>query len=144
MATTQDLNEAIEASHRALDQITRGDPSGFFELYSDAEDATLANPYGPPARGRAEIEDAGRRAAAAYRDGKAVGFESFAKHEGGELAYILEIERFETKLDGSHELSPIALRVTSIFRREAGSWKLLHRHADPITTPRPPQSVLQR
>lgn len=27
-----DFEQAIEASHRALDQITRGDPSGFFEL----------------------------------------------------------------------------------------------------------------
>jgi hypothetical protein len=71
----EDFDQAIEASHRALDEIAKGDPSAFFELYSDREDATLANPFGPPARGRREIEAAGRRAGSNYRDGRAVEFE---------------------------------------------------------------------
>jgi ketosteroid isomerase-like protein len=60
-----------------------------------------------------------------------------------DLAFTLEIERFEAKIAGSDEFSPVALRVTSIFRLEDGSWKLLHRHADPITTLLPAQSVIQ-
>ena len=138
-----DFDDAIEASHRALDQIARGDPSGFVALYSDDPDATLANPFGPPARGRAQIEEAVGRAASNYRDGRAVEFEDFATHVGDDLAYMLEIERFEAKVGGSDEVSPVALRTTSIFRREDGTWKLVHRHADPITTPRPADSVIQ-
>jgi ketosteroid isomerase-like protein len=37
----------------------------------------------------------------------------------------------------------VTLRVTSIFRPEDGTWKILHRHADPITTPQPAESVIQ-
>jgi len=70
MSSPQSFEQAIEASHRALDEITRGNPEPFFGLYSRSEDATLANPYGPPARGFDEIEAAGRRAAANYHDGK--------------------------------------------------------------------------
>src|SRR3989442_9704567 len=121
----EDFDQAIEASHRALDRIARGDPSGFFELYSRADDATLANPFGPPGRGRSEIEEAGGRAASNYRDGRAVEFESFAKYVGDDFAYTVEIERFEAKVGGSDEVTPVALRVTSIFRREAGAWKLV-------------------
>lgn len=143
MSSLEDFGQVIEESHRALDEIARGDPSRFFELFSDGEDATLANPYGPPARGRAEIEEAGRRAATNYRDGRAVGFENFATYVTTELAYILEIERFEAKVAGSDEITPVALRVTSIFRPEDGKWKLVHRHADPITTRRSGESVLQ-
>lgn len=140
---SEEFDQAIEVSHRALDEIAKGDPSGFFELYSDREDATLANPFGPPARGRSEIEEAVRRAASNYRDGRAVEFENLAKCVTADLAYIVEIERFEAKVGGSDTITPIALRVTSIFRLEDRSWKLVHRHADPITTRRSAESVIQ-
>lgn len=143
MNPAESFEQAIEQSHRALDEIARGDPDAFFELYSRSDDATVANPYGPPARGWAQIEAAGRRAAANYRDGRALGFESFARYASGDLGYTLEIERFETKVAGADELTQVALRVTSVFCDEEGAWKLLHRHADPITTIQPPESVLQ-
>ena len=143
MAALEEFSRAIEASHRALDQIARGDPTAFFALYSRRDDATLANPFGPPARGREQIEEAGRRAAANYSGGRAVGFESFATCVTSELAYTLEIERFEARVGGSEEITPVALRVTSVFRLEDGAWKLAHRHADPITAPRTASSVVQ-
>jgi hypothetical protein len=48
MTSAEIFDQAIEANHRALDQIASGDPSGFFELYTDSEEATLANPTGSP------------------------------------------------------------------------------------------------
>lgn len=141
MTSTEAFERAIDQSHRALDEIAKGNPDVYFELYSDSEDATLANPFGPPARGRAQIEQAGRAAASNYREGGVVGFETVAKHLGADLGYTVEIERFETKLGGSDELTPVALRVTSIYRPEGDAWKLIHRHADPITTARRVESV---
>ena len=143
MRFAESFEQALGESHRALDEISRGNPDVFFDLYSRSEDATLANPYGPPARGFGEIEAAGRRAAANYRDGRAIRFENFARYMNGELGYTLEIEHFETKVAGGEEVIPVALRVTSVFRREDGGWKLLHRHADPITDTRPGESVIQ-
>ncbi|MGH2982988.1 MAG: YybH family protein [Solirubrobacterales bacterium] len=143
MTASEDFDRAIEVSHRALDEIAKGSPSGFLELYSQGEDATLANPFGPPARGPSQIAEAGRRAASHYREGRAIDFENVAKYVTPDLAYILEIERFEAKVGGSEEVTPLALGVTSIFRPEDGTWKLVHRHADPITTPRPAESVIQ-
>jgi ketosteroid isomerase-like protein len=88
--TAQDLTSVIEQSHQALDAILRGDASGYRALFSQADDVTLGNPFGPYARGRKDVE----------------------------------------------------VRVTSVFRKESGGWKLVHRHADPITTPRPASSVV--
>jgi len=56
---------------------------------------------------------------------------------------VLEIERFEAKVAGADAISAVALRVTSVFRREDSGWNLLHRHADPITVPRSGESVIQ-
>jgi ketosteroid isomerase-like protein len=84
------------------------------------------------------------RAAALYREGNVVGFERVSIHSTSDLACLVEVERYMTKVGGSTDLVPIALRVTSVLRREDGGWRIVHRHADPITAPRPPESVIQK
>jgi ketosteroid isomerase-like protein len=49
----------------------------------------------------------------------------------GDLGYVVGAEHSSASV-GGEPLAPIALRVTLIFRREAGEWKEVHRHADPI------------
>ena len=46
-------------------------------------------------------------------------------------------------MGGRNDITPIALRVTMIFRPEDGEWKIVHRHVDPITTARAAVSVIQ-
>ena len=60
-----------------------------------------------------------------------------------ELAYVVEIEQGEAKIGGSEDNTPWAFRATMIFRPEDGAWKIVHRHADPITTAQPAESVLE-
>jgi ketosteroid isomerase-like protein len=60
-----------------------------------------------------------------------------------ELAYLVQIEHLESKVGEREEITPYALRATMIFRPEDGTWKVVHRHADPITAPRPVGSVIQ-
>ena len=113
-------------------------------MYSQGEDITLANPFGGAARGRAEVEERLDRAAANFRDGEIVGFETITKSVTSELAYLLEVEKFKTKVGGSDQLTPTELRVTTIFRPEAGTWKVVHRHADPAVGLQPLETVFQR
>ena len=144
MAAPEDFDQVIEPYHLALDKIINGDPDGYKQLYSHRADVTLANPFGPPARGWEQVSATLERAASQFRDGEIVGFEPVAKYVTPELAYIVEVERYQTKVGGGEDLSPIALRVTSIFRPEEGTWKVVHRHADPITTAQPAESVIQK
>jgi ketosteroid isomerase-like protein len=83
------------------------------------------------------------RGASPFRDCKFLSAETIAKCVTPELAYIVEIERGEAKVGGSEKATPWTLRATMIFRPEEGTWKVVHRHADPITTPQPAKSVIQ-
>ena len=139
-----DLDSAIEQSHAALAAILKGDPSVYKALYSDRDDVTLGNPFGPYAHGRRKVEETLDRAASNYRSGESTGIELVAKYVSNDLACIVEVERGRSKVGGAKELASVAVRVTSVFRFERGAWKLVHRHADPITTPRPAESVINR
>jgi chloramphenicol 3-O phosphotransferase len=140
---TADLGQVIEENHRAVDAFAKGDYEPLATLYSQRDDVTLANPFGPPARGWNEVVETMKRAAKNYRDGEAVGFDTIAEYVSSELAYILEVERFRSKVGVADDLAQFGLRVTTIFRREDGEWKIVHRHADPITSRRPAESVLE-
>ncbi len=138
-----DFDQAIEHSHLALGEIIKGNPGAFKKLYSHREDISLGNPFGPVTRGRKSVADTLDGAASHYRDGEITGFENVATYVTPDLAYIVEVERYKAKVGGRKDIVPVALRVTSIFRPEEGVWKLLHRHADPITSVRPAESVVQ-
>jgi ketosteroid isomerase-like protein len=139
---TPNLELAIEQSHAALDAILKGDPTLYQALYSEADDITLGNPFGPFARGQEQVMARLAGAAAHYRDGEVVEVESIANYISKDFACIVEVERSRAKVGAGTELVSIAVRVTSVFRLEQNNWKLVHRHADPITTPRPATSVI--
>jgi ketosteroid isomerase-like protein len=46
----------------------------------------------------------------------------------GEIAYEVGVEHVEAKLGGQKVAAKI--RVTNIYRREAGAWKITHHHTD--------------
>ena len=144
MATVDDLDQAVEQYHLAAAEFIKGNPEPYKMVFSHQEDVSLANPFGPVARGWEHVTATMKRAASLYRDGEVTSFENVATYVTPELAYIVEIERFKIKVAGREEVSPVALRTTSILRPEDGAWKVVHRHADPITTPRPAESVIQK
>lgn len=68
--STTDLAQAIEQDHRALDAFVKGDAEPLKALYSRRDDVTLANPFGPPARGWSEVAQTMERAASNYREAR--------------------------------------------------------------------------
>lgn len=138
-----DLDQVVEKYHMALDEFMKGNHEPAKLLFSQRDDVTLGNPFGPFARGWTEVVETMKRAASHYRDGEAIGFDTLSKYITSDLAYTAEVERLQSKVDGREDVAPVSLRVTTIFRREDGRWRIVHRHADPITTVRPAASVLQ-
>ena len=143
MSAAHDLDELIERYQLGLDDFMKGNPEPVKELFSHRGDVTLANPLGPPAHGWDEVGATIERAASQFRDGRLVGVEILEKHATPEFAYTVWLEHAEGKAGGREDIAPLTLRVTMIYRPEEGTWKVVHRHADPITSARPVESVLQ-
>jgi ketosteroid isomerase-like protein len=143
MAAVDDVDQLIEQYQLALDEFVKGNPQPAKQLWSRRDDVTLANPLGAPARGWEQVTKTIEHAASNIRDGEIISFDVITKLVTPELAYVVWIERQKAKMGARQDVTPVELRVTMIFRPEDGTWKIVHRHADPITTARPAESVIQ-
>ncbi len=139
----RDFDGAVEAFRQALDRYVKGDPTPVTELFSRLDDVTLANPLGPPRFGPADVDEAIAAGAAMLTDGSVRSFEEVSRYSTPDLGYIVQLERTQARLPGGENIAPIALRVTMIFRREGDTWKIAHRHADPITTTRSVSTTIE-
>jgi ketosteroid isomerase-like protein len=113
--------------------MAEADPRATLALWSRRDDAVLANPLGPLKVGWAEIEKETVRVAAMFAG--AVGpmeFEEVARVVMPDLGYVVGFERMSVRRPGGDEITPMALRVTTVFRREEDGWKLVLRHADRV------------
>jgi ketosteroid isomerase-like protein len=144
VVAADEVDELVEQYYRAQGEFLRGNPEPVKDLFSQRDDVTLANPYGPPVRGWDEVAKAVDYAASLRSDGEFVEWQIVAKYVTAELAYVVQIEQAEAKIGAREDITPLAVRSTMIFRPEDdGNWKIVHRHADPITTPQPAESVIQ-
>ncbi|HZC72417.1 MAG TPA: DUF4440 domain-containing protein [Jatrophihabitans sp.] len=136
-----DLDHARARYHESVVAFIGGDRDAQKGLWSIRDDVTLANPLGPPVQGFDRVCQAIDAASTQISEGEDYTFDCIAMVETADLAYEVGIERNRVKLGDSPEKVPVSLRVTTIFRREDGDWKIVHRHADPITEKRFVDSV---
>ena len=50
-------------------------------------------------------------------------------HVGTDAAHTVGYEQGQVRLDGG-PLAPMRIRVTHVYRREPGGWRIVHRHGD--------------
>jgi ketosteroid isomerase-like protein len=124
------LAEVLPALQDELYALQNGDAGPRKLLWSHIEPVSL---FGAErtARGWDEVEPVFDRLAASFANGQAGSYEVVSADIRGDLGYIAAIERSSAST-GDSELRQYALRVTTIFRREGGQWKVVHRHGDPL------------
>ena len=130
---TFDLDRLRDQYHQSVAAFIRGDPDVQKPLWSRRADVTLASPLGPPAKGFEAVSAAMDHAARQIGDGEGYTFHPIASVETADLAYEVGIERSSARLAGGADRVPIGLRVTTVFSREDDGWKIVHRHADPLS-----------
>ncbi len=140
MAAVDDLDQVIGQCQLALDEFVKGNSEPRQIVFSNREDVSLANPFGPPARGWDELAATMNRASTNLRDGAMVAFENIAEYVTPEPASPVRVERQKAKVGGRQDTTPFALQDTMIFRPEDGAWMFVPWRADPIVITRPAKS----
>jgi ketosteroid isomerase-like protein len=135
-SSVNDLDEIIQQYHAALAVFVRGNPEPLKALFSHADDVVLANPFGPAVRGWQTAATRLGEASSQFSDGELSGHDRLASYVTPDLATIYEVEHGKVSVGGG-PVTGWVLRTTTTFRREDGTWKVVHRHADPISTPNP-------
>jgi ketosteroid isomerase-like protein len=80
-------------------------------------------------RGWEEVSGIFRSIASRWSDCTDQRVELLAAGVSGDLAYTVELEHTSVSVDGV-PVEPYTLRVTQVYRREGGEWKIVHRHGD--------------
>ena len=109
--------------------LVNGDAGPRMALWSHHDPVTL---FGAAAtkRGWAEIAPLFEWLASDLSSCASYDLEVLAAGVSGDLAYTVALEHVTASL-GASEPTSFSLRVTTIFRREEGEWKPVHRHGDP-------------
>ena len=118
---------------KAQVRFINGDPELWKQLASHGDDVTILGGFGGEGeKGWKAVAARYDWAAAQYRPGGAtlkVDYHTVAV--SGDVAYTVGVERQSNVRVGSQQAATNRrLRVTQVFRREDGQWKLAHRHAD--------------
>jgi ketosteroid isomerase-like protein len=114
---------------------------GYGALISPAEDVTIFGPFGgPAARGTAWSERAAK-AVTQFRNGSS-SLKLVSHHKSGDLIVLVMVAEQKADIAGQ-AAQPWSLRLTQVYRREHGAWKVVHRHADPLVASRTIEYTLE-
>ena len=137
-ATENLLAATMPRYHEAETALHNGDASPRKAMWSRTEPVTLFG-AGMSGTGWTEVEPIFDRLQSAFSDCTSYENEVVAAGASGDLAYIVAFEHTSASVDGAPR--SYTLRATTVFRREEGEWKVVHRHGDTLASPAAAEAV---
>ena len=131
MSETDAFLEATMTRYRHAEKaLHNGDAAPRKAIWSRTPPVTLLG-AALSASGWNEIEPVFDRLQSRFSNATSCEHEVIAAGASGDLAYLVAFEHTTASVNGSPPL-PYTLRATTVFRREDGDWKVVHRHADAV------------
>lgn len=124
------LAQVTPALQSADFAIHNGDPKPRIELWSHNDPVTIFGAV-RNTTGWSETRQGFEWLASRFTRCDSFDFDVVAAGVSGDLGYLVAHEHTVAAI-GDAEPERYDLRVTWVFRREAGDWKVVHRHADPF------------
>jgi ketosteroid isomerase-like protein len=125
------FDQFLEQRRRVASAFVNGNPTPLREISTDSDPATFFSPGGGVEEGATHVLEVNELGSHRFQGGTT---ELEVLHSGadGDIGYWTGFQRAHVRVAGNRDLVPVRLRVTEVFRREDGAWKLIHRHADPL------------
>jgi ketosteroid isomerase-like protein len=130
----EEVAEVTHLTAEAASALIRGDIRRYLTFIGHADDYTLLPPFGGEPRRGFDSSDEALEATARFFHGGDADVEVVEAYASGDLVVLVVIERQHGEV-GDLPDQDWSLRVTLVFRREGGGWRLAHRHATPLVHP---------
>jgi ketosteroid isomerase-like protein len=127
MSTETDMHKASEKFYQALTRMLNGDSGPLADIWSHGTEVTAMHPIGGREVGWDQVRRSWEQVAQLSSDGN-VELKDQLIHVAEDAAYEMGVEEGQFKLAGQQVT--IKQRVTNIYRRESGVWKIVHHHTD--------------
>jgi len=111
-----------------------GDAMPLRSIAARVSPATFFSPQGGSRQGADNVWATYERDATLFEPEGDTNFEILQMAASEGVAYWVGFQRATVRMRGRTEVIPMNLRVTEVFRREGDEWKLVHRHADSLTS----------
>ena len=115
--------------HEAELALHNGDATPRRALWSRNEPVSVLGAW-RNANGQQELDELFTSLAASFSDCTSFAFELQAYDVIGDMAYTAGLEHISASMNG--EPRTYTLRVTQVYRRENGEWRVAHRHGDTV------------
>ncbi len=138
MSTEDEVRQACNQYYTALNHLLNGDAELMMEVWSHSSNVTVMHPVAGLPVGWEQVRASWEQFVQLCSGGQ-VTLRDPLFRVGTDLAYVVGTNAAQATLAG--ETISFELRVTHIFRREAGVWKSIHQHADIVPAM---QAILNR
>ncbi len=136
---SQGFEEFMKLRADAARAYVNGDAAPLDKIAARSGPASFFPPNGGSERGASTVLARYDRDAASFGAGGESELEILHSEASGDVAYWTGFQAARVRMSGG-ETVPMKLRITELFRRIGGEWKMVHRHADPMTEPRKPET----
>jgi ketosteroid isomerase-like protein len=141
--TDASVRAAIERLHAAMARVANGDVAAIKALYSHGPDASSFYGWGGYERGWDAVSKRWDWAGEQFRGGR-VSYQNVTTVVSGDMFFTTDIETYaDQRMAGVEGTTGWTNRVTHIFRREAGEWRLVHRHGNRLEVQYSPATRLK-